>query len=396
MSKTAAKTRPVYTITERLLAFLHLEASAGIILVIAAVLAMVVANSPLAGLYNTALKELVFTIGFSVPDVLNATLSKPLLLWINDGFMAIFFFLIGLEIKREFKNGALSSPQHALLPAIAAIGGMAAPMLVFMAVNQHHPENWRGWAIPAATDIAFALGVLSLLGSRVPLSVKVFLTAIAVMDDLGAIIIIALFYTADLNIVALLVAMSCCAGLLLLRRFDVMSVAAYVLVGFVLWVALLKSGIHPTIGGVLTALAIPGVKGEEIEHRLHAWVAYGILPLFAFANAGVSLAGVTLDNLLAPLTLGIALGLIIGKVVGVFSFTQLALRLRLCAPLDGVNWQHILGVAFLCGIGFTMSLFIGELAVSGSHAHVDIRLGVIMGSLVSATFGYLILSRATK
>lgn len=391
-----AATRPAYTITARLQAFLQMEASAGIILVIAAALAMLVANSPLAGLYHTALKELVFSIGFAVPDVFDATLTKPLLLWINDGFMAVFFFLIGLEIKREFKNGALASRQHALLPAIAALGGMVVPMLVFMLINQNHPENWRGWAIPAATDIAFALGVLALLGSRVPLSIKVLLTAIAVLDDLGAIIIIALFYTADLGIAALLVALTCCVGFVLLRRFQVMSVAAYLLVGFVLWLALLKCGVHPTIGGVLTALAIPSVKGEDIEHRLHPWVAYGILPLFAFANAGVSLAGVTIDNLLAPLTLGIALGLVIGKAVGVFTFTQIALALRLCAPLEGVNWRHILGVAFLCGIGFTMSLFIGELAITGGDAHVDIRLGVIMGSLISATCGYLILRYATK
>ncbi|MES2728501.1 MAG: Na+/H+ antiporter NhaA [Pseudomonadota bacterium] len=376
MSRFVVPPPPSFVMTAKLRAFLRLEASAGIILFLAAVLAVIIANTPFAGLYHATL--------------------KPLLLLINDGLMAVFFFLVGLEIKREFKTGNLASRSHAMLPAIAAVGGMVLPMLIYLAVNINHPENWRGWAIPAATDIAFALGVLSLLGSRVPISVKVFLTAIAVMDDLGAIVIIALFYTADLNIAALLMAGLACVGLLSLRARRVMAPAAYVLVGCVLWAALLKSGVHPTIGGVLTALAIPGKSGGRLEHRLHPWVAYGILPIFAFANAGVSLAGIGLVDFVAPLTLGITLGLVIGKMVGVFAFAQMAIWLRWCAPLAGVNWRHILGVAMLCGIGFTMSLFIGELAVGGEDGHKAIRLGVIAGSLISAVLGYAVLRRATK
>jgi NhaA family Na+:H+ antiporter len=322
-------------------------------------------------------------------------LDKPLLLWINDGLMAIFFLLVGLEIKREVLSGELSGWNKAALPVLAAVGGMMLPAAVYLAFNWQDAPH--GWAIPAATDIAFALGVLSLLGTRAPAALKVFLLALAIIDDLGAIVIIAFFYSGNLSLLSLLLAGGATIGLLLLNRFRVRNLTAYLLVGLFLWICVLKSGVHATLAGVVAAAFIPADRrsGEAdaplgiLEDRLHPWVAYGIMPLFAFANAGVSLAGVTLEALLEPLPLGIALGLFVGKQAGVFLFSFAAVRLKLASLPQGVSWRQLYGVALLTGIGFTMSLFIGTLAFSDPAAGVPVRLGVLLGTLVSALTGYL-------
>jgi NhaA family Na+:H+ antiporter len=382
-----SKNYPQHSLTEKLKAFIQLEAFGGILLMIAAVAALCVANSPLAEWYDFVLHDLHFSIGFLSDSATHMTLNKSILHWINDGLMAIFFFLVGLEIKRELMHGELSSKDRALLPLIAAIGGVAIPALIFFAINYPYEENWRGWAIPTATDIAFALGVLMLLGPRVPLALKVLLTAIAIIDDLGAILIIAFFYSTGIDIPSLAVAGAACGVLFALNRAEVGSTAAYVMTGFVLWMALLHSGIHPTIGGVLTALAIP-MKDEDgpeytpvetLIHRLHPWVAYGILPLLG-----------------SPLTLGIVAGLVLGKTIGIFSFTMLAIKTPYCAELPDTNWKQILGMAMLCGIGFTMSLFIGELALPGGDNAVEIRLGVLGASTISAILGYTLLRSETN
>ncbi len=370
--------------------FLQLEAASGLILMGAALAALVIANSPLAWLYDGLLStRLAITVD-------GAGLDKPLLLWINDGLMAIFFLLVGLEIKRELVSGELSTWNKAALPAIAAVGGVVLPALVYLAVTWNTPE-WRdGWAIPAATDIAFALGVLSLLGSRVPAALKIFLLALAIIDDLGAIVIIALFYTANLSLLSLGLAGLGLVALLALRIAGVRSLAPYLLVGIFLWICVLKSGVHATLAGVAVAAFIPADRrGEEsegplehLEHALHPWVAYAIMPLFAFANAGVSLAGISFASLAEPLPLGIALGLILGKQVGVMAFAWLATRLRLAALPDGVTWRAFYGVALLTGVGFTMSLFIGTLAFADPAAGVGVRVGVLLGSLVAALAGW--------
>lgn len=375
------------------LAFIHHEAAGGIILLAAAVLALVLANSPLAGLYDRFLETPV-TVRIG-----GLNLDKPLLLWINDGLMAIFFFLIGLEIKRELIVGELSSFDRALLPAIAAVGGMAVPALVYVALNWTDPVALKGWAIPAATDIAFAVGVLALLGSRAPASLKIFLLALAIIDDLGAIIIIAVFYTADLSVTSLQLATVGILGLIALNLRGVTRIAPYALVGLFIWVCVLKSGVHATLAGVIVALAIPlRVYGatpysplEQVEEHLHPWVAFGVLPLFAFANAGVSVQGLTLAALAAPIPLGIALGLFIGKQIGIFGATWLAVRSGLCRGLDEATWPQVYGVAMLGGIGFTMSLFIGLLAFPEPQYAADIRIGVLVGSLASAIAGYVLL-----
>ncbi len=363
---------------------------------LAALLALIASNSLLQNAYLTL---------FSTPVEVKIgalEIAKPLILWVNDGLMAIFFFLIGLEIKREILQGELSSPDKATLPIMAAIGGMAGPALVFVAINASSPGTLNGWAIPAATDIAFALGVLLLLGSRVPASLKVFLLAIAIIDDLGAITIIALFYTADLSLTALSLAALGIGGLIALNRMGVKAVTPYVLIGLFVWVCVLKSGVHATLAGVVTALAIP-IRGHRaqsqsplhrIEHGLHPWVAFGILPLFAFANAGVSLTGVSFTDLLAPLPLGIAAGLVLGKQLGVFGATFLAVKAGLANRPTGASWAHIYGVACLTGIGFTMSLFIGTLAFGDAALLDQVRLGVLSGSLVSALLGVAILMAA--
>lgn len=373
--------------------FLRLEAASGIILVIAAALAMIMANSPLGHLY-AALFDIPVTV-----QVGGLGIAKPLLLWINDGLMAVFFLLVGLEIKREIREGELSSRDQALLPCIAALGGMIVPAAIYAALNWGDDAALRGWAIPTATDIAFALGVLTLLGSRVPVSLKVFLTALAIIDDLGAVVIIALFYTANLSVESLALAGVALAVLFALNKMNVVRISAYVLVGVALWVFVLKSGVHATLAGVALAMAIPTRDPDDpersplraVEHRLHVWVAYGILPLFAFANAGVSLAGVSLAALFESLPLGIALGLFFGKQIGVFGATWLAVKSGVGRMPEGTNWAQIYGAAILAGIGFTMSLFIGTLAFDGHEQAAQVRIGVLGGSTVAALLGYFFL-----
>ena len=379
--------------------FLHKESTGGLLLVVAAVIAMAVENSPLDYLYNALLETPVsIQIGALI-------LHKPLLLWINDGLMAVFFFLIGLEIKREVTEGELSDPARLVIPAIAAVGGMLMPALVYIALNQGDPAALSGWAIPTATDIAFALGVLSLLGKRVPYVLKLFLLTLAVIDDLGAIIIIALFYSGELSTAALAVAASALVMLFMINRRGVTRVAPYILVGIVLWVAVLKSGVHATLAGVVLAFFIPlhdpasgGSPLKHLEHTLHPYVAFGILPLFAFANTGIDFTGLGLDSLLHPVPLGIAAGLVIGKQIGVFGFSWIAIKLRLGKLPEGTGWLDIYGVAALCGIGFTMSLFISGLAAEqiGTGEMVDNRLGILLGSLLSAVIGYLVLAFSLK
>jgi len=381
---------PVTTIKD----FLHKESAGGLLLIAAALIAMALVNSPLDFLYDALLDTPVsLQVGALILD-------KPLLLWINDGLMAVFFFLIGLEIKREFLEGELSDPSRLVIPAIAAVGGMAVPALVYIAMNQGNPAALSGWAIPTATDIAFALGVLSLLGSRVPNTLKLFLLTLAVIDDLGAVIIIALFYSGDLSMMSLAVAGIALIVLFLMNFRGVTNIAPYILVGTVLWIAVLKSGVHATLAGVILAFFIPlkdPATGrsplQHLEHVLHPYVAYAILPIFAFANTGLDFTGVNLDSLLHPVPLGIATALIIGKQAGVFGFSWIAIKLRLGKLPEGVNWLSLYGVSALCGIGFTMSLFISGLAAEqiGTGEIVDNRLGILLGSLVSALAGYLIL-----
>ena len=378
--------------------FLALETAGGIMLVLATIVAMVLANSPFATIYEGFL---------DVPVALQfgeLKIAKPLLLWINDGLMAVFFFLVGLEIKREFRAGELSSLAQISLPGIAAVGGMVVPALVYVAINYSEPQNLNGWAIPAATDIAFALAVLSLLGKWAPTSLKILLLAIAIFDDLGAILIIAFFYTSELSQTMLMLAALPIIGLALLSWRGVTRIAPYVILGIVLWVLVLKSGVHATLAGVITAFAIPLLphKGgdhtllEDMEHGLHNWVAYFILPVFAFANAGVSFAGVGWESLYEPVTLGISLGLFLGKQVGIFGLLYLTIRMGLAPMPYGTNWAHLYGVAALAGIGFTMSLFIGGLAFEHAAFEAPIRMGVLMGSIASAIVGFLIIRLAGR
>jgi NhaA family Na+:H+ antiporter len=376
--------KPVGAIQE----FLRLEAAGGIILVAVAALALILDNSALAPLYDRLL-DLPFTIGLG-----GAGLSKPLLLWVNDGLMAIFFLLVGLEIKREILDGELSSSSQVALPAVAALCGMVAPAAVYITFNAGDPAALRGWAVPAATDIAFALGVLALLGSRVPASLKILLMAIAVLDDLGAIVIIAIFYTEQLSLLALALALSGIVALVALNRLGVRRLAPYMLIGLFLWVCVLKSGVHATLAGVAVGFAIPARRDDHghspllhLEHALHPWVAYAILPIFAFANAGVSLAGISLASFVQPISLGIAAGLFVGKQVGIFVGIALMVLLKLARMPAQATWPMIYGVALLCGIGFTMSLFIGTLAFDESYA-APVRLGVLAGSILSALLGY--------
>lgn len=373
--------------------FLRLEAASGVLLVVAAAIALALANSPLDFLYD-ALLHMPMAVQLG-----ELSLAKPLLLWINDGLMAVFFLLVGLEIKREILAGELASRDRALLPCIAAFGGMAVPALIYAVLNWGDATLMRGWAIPTATDIAFALGVLGLLGSRVPVALKVFLTALAIIDDLGAIVIIAVFYTHELSVLSLALAGIAIVLLIVLNRIKVMRVSAYVLVGVALWTFVLKSGVHATLAGVALAMAIPMRDPinsgrsplTDVENKLHVWVAYGILPLFAFANAGVSLAGFSLTLLLESLPLGIACGLFFGKQVGVFVATWLAVKCGVSRLPEGTTWPHIYGVSLLAGIGFTMSLFIGTLAFAGPEQAAQVRIGVLGGSLISAICGYLLL-----
>jgi NhaA family Na+:H+ antiporter len=364
-------------------------------LALAAVLALLVSNSPWGADYE-ALRQVSGEVRIGGDWLV---LAKPAVVWVNDLWMAVFFLLVGLEIKREFMEGELSSRAQLMLPAAAAVGGMTLPALIYAAINMSDPVALRGWAIPAATDIAFALGVLLLLGSRVPASLKIFLTAVAIIDDLGAIVAIAVFYTEQLSLPMLAGAVVC--GLLLwgMNTSGVERTEAYLLVGLVLWVLVLKSGVHATLAGVVTALAIPMRDGQgrspvkQLEHGLHPWVAFTILPAFAFANAGVSLQGVSLDTLAAPLPLGIAGGLVVGKAVGIFGSIWLMSRLGWAVRPQGASWAQCLGVSLLCGIGFTMSLFIGGLAFEGLGPayEVQVKLGVLCGSLLAGSLGALVL-----
>ena len=374
--------------------FLDLESASGILLVFAAILAMVVANSPLAPLYGSLID---LPLGVRVGAL---EIEKPLLLWVNDGLMAVFFFLVGLELKREVLEGQLSDPKEIVLPALGALGGMLVPAAIYIWVNQGDSTALQGWAIPAATDIAFALAILALLGSRVPLSLKIFLVSVAIFDDVGAIVIIALFYTSDLSVAALVTAAACLPALLLLNRRGVMEKTPYILIGLVIWIAVLKSGVHATLAGVVLAVFIPMRNQEEeasplhdIEHDLHTAVAFGILPVFAFANAGISLAELSVDSFLHPVPLGIIAGLFVGKQLGVFLFCLIGVLLGIARLPDGLRWAHIYGTALICGVGFTMSLFIGSLAFeeTGVNLLFDERLGIIVGSLISGICGYLVL-----
>jgi NhaA family Na+:H+ antiporter len=375
------------------LTFIHHEAAGGMVLLAAAIAALLVANTPLAWLYDQFLDTPVAV------RVGPLALDKPLLLWINDGLMAVFFFLIGLEIKRELLRGELSTIGQAMLPAIAAIGGMVVPAAIYASLNAGDAVALRGWAIPSATDIAFAVGVLALLGDRVPASLKIFLLALAILDDLGAILIIAAFYTSDLYWLALLLAAAGVALLWLLNAGGVTRFAPYLLTGIFIWVCVLKSGVHATLAGVIVGLAIPLTNDtpdrpsllEQLEESLHPWVAFGVVPLFAFANAGVSLQGLSLARVLDAVPLGIALGLFIGKPVGIFGATWAAVRAGLAPQPQGARWVQVLGVGMLGGIGFTMSLFIGMLAFSDSTHATQLRLGVLFGSLLSAMAGYAVL-----
>lgn len=367
---------------------------------IAAIVAVIIANSPLQPYYQYLLEDVDLTIGFQSRDGVSALfLQKPLLLWINDGLMAVFFFLVGMEIKREFLEGELSSRDRALLPALAALGGMAVPALIYVWTNLDSPELIRGWAIPAATDIAFALGILALVGSRAPVSLKILLTAIAIIDDLGAILIIALFYTPEVYLIPLGFGVFALLGLIALNRARVSSISPYVLLGFVLWFAVLKSGIHATLAGVVTAFFIP-LRCQQnpkysplkrLEHDLHPWVAFMVLPIFAFANAGVSFAGMTLDDVFNPVTLGIAKGLFFGKQMGIFLILLIVVKTGLSPMPKNTSWLQLYAVSLLCGIGFTMSLFIGELAFDTRDQAAAVRMGVIIGSVTAATLAYLIL-----
>lgn len=376
--------------------FFKHDAAGGILLMASAVAAMVVANSALLPVYDSVLNT-YFAITFD-----GAGISKPLILWINDGLMAIFFFLIGLELKREILEGKLKNPADVVLPGLAAVGGMVVPALVYLWFNWGNAATLNGWAIPAATDIAFALGILALVGSRAPASLKVFLLTLAILDDMGAILIIALFYTAELKVTYLLLALFPLAGLAWRNYTRAHRIAPSILLGLVLWVLVLWSGVHATLAGVVTAFFIP-IKDKwgksplhALEHALAPYVLYLIVPIFAFANAGVVLEGMAFSDLLAPLPLGIAAGLVIGKQVGVFGVTLLVVKLGLARLPYGANWLHIYGIACLAGIGFTMSLFIGSLSFIDPVALNAVKLGVLSGSVVSAVLGYAALMLAAR
>ncbi len=378
--------------------FLRLESASGLLMIGVAFLALIAENSPFEPIYDSLLSTpVVIQIGaFKI--------AKPLLLWINDGLMAVFFFLIGLEVKREVLEGELSSPQRVALPAVGALGGMMVPAVIYSTLNWEDPNALRGWAIPSATDIAFALGVLSLLGRRVPNSLKIFLLTLAIFDDIGAIVIIAVFYTEDMSWESLLTAVILLGVLYVFNRRGVVKNAPYLVVGLIIWAAVLKSGVHATLAGVVVALFIPlrvpTTSGKppllQIMHDLHPTVSFFILPVFAFANTGVSLEGFTFNSLLHPVPLGIALGLFLGNQVGVFGFCFVAIRMGWCRLPKRVNWLELYGVSILCGIGFTMSLFISSLAFEqgGIDNSANDRLGILTGTLISAVTGYSVLRYA--
>lgn len=380
--------------------FLEKETSGGILLISAAFLSLLFANTGLSFLY-TNLLELPFKIQIGSFEI-----AKPLLLWVNDGLMAVFFFLIGLELKREILEGELSDKKQIILPGFAAFGGMLIPSAIYVFFNYKNPDLLNGWAIPAATDIAFALGVLSLLGKNLPGSFKIFLTSLAIFDDLGAILIIAFFYTANISFTALLIASVCIVILIILNKKGVDSKSIYLFIGLIMWVAFLKSGVHATLAGVVLAMFIPlkpGNPDEEsplksLEHDLHPMVVFLIIPIFAFFNSGIDLRGFEPGYILHPVPLGIALGLFVGKQTGVFFFSWLAIKLKLSDFPTGMDYKSLYGIAVICGIGFTMSLFIGSLAFeqTGSIKLFDERIGILAGSLLSAVAGYMLLKNWLK
>ena len=378
--------------------FFKLEAASGLLLLISAVIALFISNSNLSNLYFETLNRYLF-VGIN-----NFGIKMSLLHWINDALMAVFFFFVTLEIKREFLQGELSNRKQALLPIIAAIGGMLVPALIYVYINFQTGDTLNGWAIPSATDIAFSLGVLSLLGSRVPISLKVFLTALAIIDDLGAIVIIAFFYSGDLSIKYLSLLLITFIALIILNKFNIKKFIPYLLLGLILWFFTHESGIHATISGVLLATVIPHRKKEKdfslltkIEHSISPYVAFGIMPLFALANAGVSLSGMNFDSLLLPVPLGILLGLFIGKQIGVFLFSIISIKLNIAQMPNNANWLNFYGVGVLTGIGFTMSLFVGNLAFAENVQYISgVKIGVLAGSLLSTVFGYVLLLVATK
>lgn len=380
--------------------FFEDESAGGIMLIVATLLAMVVANSPLQQYYD---KLVEIPMGIYAGDF---EISKPLLLWINDGLMALFFLAVGLELKREMLEGELTKPKKIILPLLGAVGGMLIPALIYIAFNYNDPVAMQGWAISSATDIAFALGILTLLGKDVPLGLKLFLATLAIFDDIGAIIIIALFYTHKLSLIAFVIAVAMLALLYLLNRRGITSLSTYAIVGLVLWAAVLKSGVHATLAGVLLALFIPMRSREEpsrsplmqLEQDLDKSVTFVILPLFAFANAGISLSGLTLEAFLHPVPMGIALGLFLGKQIGIFLFCWAGVKLKIASLPYGMDWPVLYGAAILSGIGFTMSLFIASLSFekTGINTIFDERLGIMTGSLLSGVVGYFVLKRVLK
>jgi len=399
----APRLPPFDNMLKALQEFLRLEAAGGLVLMVAAIFALVVANSALAA-YYAALLDLPLEVRIGTFGI-----AKPLLLWINDGLMAVFFFLVGMELKREVVEGYLSNLRTASLPAFAAVGGMLAPAAIYATLNWDDPIAMKGWAIPTATDIAFALGVLALLGKRVPTALKVLLLSVAIFDDIGAIVVIALFYTDELSLLSLIIASALIVALACLNRLGVTKPGAYILIGLLLWVAVLKSGVHATLAGVVLAIFIPLRTPKKysavdqpdsllrhLEHSLHPWVAFGVLPVFAFANAGISITELSIADTLHAVPLGIAAGLFFGKQVGVMALCWLAVRLRLAALPEGIGWGQIYGMALLCGIGFTMSLFIASLAFEqGGANYLGLeRLGILIGTLVSGLSGYFVLRLA--
>ncbi|MFK8021675.1 MAG: Na+/H+ antiporter NhaA [Pseudomonadales bacterium] len=378
--------------------FLRLESAGGVLLFFAAVLAILLANSPFESYYQLLLSTPVEV------RVGALEIAKPLLLWINDGLMAVFFFLVGLELKRELVEGELSDKRNIILPGVGAIGGMLVPALIYLYYNSDDPVAAKGWAIPAATDIAFALGVLTLLGSKVPASIKIFLTSLAIFDDIGAILIIALFYTSNISFIALCVVALCIPILFIFNKCNIVSKSPYILIGVIMWTATLKSGVHATLAGVILAMFIPMRSAENpshsplksLEHDLHSVVAFFVLPVFAFANAGINLQGVTLEQISHGVPLGIALGLFFGKQIGIFGLCWLAIKLKFTSLPNNMNWMGLYGTSALCGIGFTMSLFIGSLAFeeTGVNLLFDERLGIILGSFFSGVLGYFVLRKS--
>ncbi|MCI5162748.1 MAG: Na+/H+ antiporter NhaA [Candidatus Electrothrix sp. AX5] len=397
------KNKPAKKAAEFIVLFLQREASGGILLMLAATLAVIFANAPA----THKLYEEIFHLHCLawIPGIKAIGLDLSCHEVINDAFMAVFFFLVGLELKREILEGELSDPRNIMLPVVGAIGGMLLPAIIYVLLNIGDAQAMRGWAVPTATDIAFALGVLTLLGSRIPNSLKIFLTSLAIFDDLGAVLIIAFFYTSKIAFLPLAAVLGCVIILSAMNKVNVVKKTPYILVGIVMWYATLQSGVHATIAGVLLAMFIPLFKDnpdvsplKKLERTLHPWIVYAILPLFAFANSGINLHGIGLEQLLHPVPAGIALGLFLGKQLGVFGLSFLAVKFKIAQLPSGINFKNLYGVSILCGIGFTMSLFVGGLAFhkDGMHVAFDERLGIILGSLISGVVGYLVLRLTIK